>query len=48
VFVGIGAHHVDLRYSTKEDPKWLKDVRIQEVKIIESWISQYHQDLATK
>ncbi|KAJ1394545.1 Peptidase S28 [Sesbania bispinosa] len=20
-----GAHHVDLRYSTKEDPKWLKD-----------------------
>lgn len=43
-----GAHHVDLRYSTKEDPKWLKDVRIQEVKIIESWISQYHQDLATK
>ncbi|KEH24168.1 lysosomal pro-X carboxypeptidase-like protein [Medicago truncatula] len=43
-----GAHHVDLRYSTKEDPKWLKDVRKQEVKIIESWISQYHQDLATK
>ncbi|XP_004494225.1 uncharacterized protein [Cicer arietinum] len=42
-----GAHHVDLRFSTKEDPKWLKDVRRQEVKIIESWISQYHQDLAT-
>ncbi|CAJ1884329.1 unnamed protein product [Sphenostylis stenocarpa] len=40
-----GAHHVDLRYSTKEDPKWLKDVRKQEVKIIASWISQYHQDL---
>jgi len=48
VFVGIGAHHVDLRYSTKEDPKWLKDVRKQEVKIIASWISQYHQDLDTK
>ncbi|WJX84863.1 lysosomal Pro-Xaa carboxypeptidase [Trifolium repens] len=42
-----GAHHVDLRYSTKEDPKWLKDIRNQEVKIIESWISQYHQDLST-
>jgi len=39
---------VDLRYSTKEDPKWLKDVRKQEVKIIASWISQYHQDLDTK
>ncbi|KAK7337275.1 hypothetical protein VNO77_17840 [Canavalia gladiata] len=40
-----GAHHVDLRYSTKEDPTWLKDVRKQEVKIITSWISQYYQDL---
>ncbi|KAL5060325.1 hypothetical protein RYX36_031929 [Vicia faba] len=40
-----GAHHVDLRFSTKEDPEWLKDVRKQEVKIIASWISQYYQDL---
>ncbi|XP_045795896.1 lysosomal Pro-X carboxypeptidase-like [Trifolium pratense] len=40
-----GAHHVDLRFSTKGDPKWLKNVRKQEVKIIESWISQYYQDL---
>ncbi|XP_061355173.1 uncharacterized protein LOC133299703 [Gastrolobium bilobum] len=40
-----GAHHVDLRFSTKEDPKWLKDVRKKEVKIIASWISKYHQDL---
>ncbi|XP_039683651.1 lysosomal Pro-X carboxypeptidase [Medicago truncatula] len=40
-----GAHHVDLRFSTKEDPEWLKDVRKQEVKIITSWISQYYQDL---
>ncbi|KAG4913558.1 hypothetical protein JHK85_054947 [Glycine max] len=40
-----GAHHVDLRYSSKEDPQWLKDVRKQEVNIIASWISQYHQDL---
>ncbi|KAI5425384.1 uncharacterized protein LOC127125605 [Lathyrus oleraceus] len=41
-----GAHHVDLRYSTKEDPKWLKDIRKQEVEIIESWIKQYYQDIA--
>ncbi|TKY61954.1 Lysosomal Pro-X carboxypeptidase [Spatholobus suberectus] len=40
-----GAHHVDLRYSNTEDPKWLKDVRKQEGKIIASWISQYYQDL---
>lgn len=41
-----GAHHVDLRFSSKEDPQWLKDVRKQEVKIIEEWISQYYHDLA--
>ncbi|KAL5545779.1 hypothetical protein UlMin_005466 [Ulmus minor] len=41
-----GAHHVDLRFSTKEDPKWLKEVRKQEIKIIAGWISQYYQDLA--
>lgn len=40
-----GAHHVDLRFSSKEDPQWLKDVRKLEVNIIASWISQYHQDL---
>ncbi|XP_020233875.1 lysosomal Pro-X carboxypeptidase [Cajanus cajan] len=40
-----GAHHVDLRYSSKEDPKWLKDVRKQELNIITSWISQYYRDL---
>ncbi|KAF4396923.1 hypothetical protein F8388_004891 [Cannabis sativa] len=41
-----GAHHVDLRFSTKEDPEWLKEVRKQEVRIIEGWISQYYHDLA--
>ncbi|KAK1563272.1 hypothetical protein Q3G72_025281 [Acer saccharum] len=41
-----GAHHVDLRYSSREDPKWLQDVRKSEVKIIENWISQYYYDLA--
>ncbi|KAF5473524.1 hypothetical protein F2P56_010128 [Juglans regia] len=39
-----GAHHVDLRFSSKEDPEWLKDVRKQEVNIIKTWISQYYSD----
>ncbi|XP_031127439.1 lysosomal Pro-X carboxypeptidase-like [Ipomoea triloba] len=37
-----GAHHVDLRSSTSEDPEWLKDVRREEVEIIGQWISQYY------
>ncbi|KAK3447015.1 hypothetical protein EUGRSUZ_A02624 [Eucalyptus grandis] len=41
-----GAHHVDLRYSTNEDPEWLQDVRKKEIKIISGWISQYYRDLA--
>lgn len=41
-----GAHHVDLRFSTKDDPKWLTDVRKQEVEIISKWISKYYGDLA--
>ncbi|GMN39488.1 hypothetical protein TIFTF001_008734 [Ficus carica] len=41
-----GAHHVDLRFSTKEDPEWLKEVRKQEINIIGGWISQYYHDLA--
>ncbi|GMY25314.1 lysosomal Pro-X carboxypeptidase-like isoform X1 [Fagus crenata] len=41
-----GAHHVDLRFSTKEDPEWLKNVRKQEVNIIAKWISQYYHELA--
>ncbi|XP_004305645.1 PREDICTED: lysosomal Pro-X carboxypeptidase-like [Fragaria vesca subsp. vesca] len=43
-----GAHHVDLRFKTNEDPEWLKDVRKQEVKIIAKWISEYYHDLADK
>ncbi|XP_038720600.1 lysosomal Pro-X carboxypeptidase-like isoform X2 [Tripterygium wilfordii] len=42
-----GAHHVDLRFSTSEDPKWLQDVRKREIHIISQWISQYYQDLST-
>ncbi|XP_024187517.1 lysosomal Pro-X carboxypeptidase isoform X5 [Rosa chinensis] len=43
-----GAHHVDLRFKTSEDPEWLNDVRKQEIKIIAKWISEYYHDLADK
>ncbi|KAF4402855.1 hypothetical protein G4B88_010307 [Cannabis sativa] len=29
----VRAHHVDLRFSTKEDPEWLKEVRKQEIHV---------------
>ncbi|KAG0497160.1 hypothetical protein HPP92_001851 [Vanilla planifolia] len=38
-----GAHHIDLRVSTKDDPKWLVKQRDIEVKIIKSWLSDYYQ-----
>lgn len=41
-----GAHHVDLRFSDPNDPKWVKDVRKQELNIIQDWLSQYYLDLA--
>ncbi|KAH9619333.1 hypothetical protein KSS87_001632 [Heliosperma pusillum] len=41
-----GAHHVDLRFSTKEDPDWLKEVRELEINHIQQWITQYYRDLA--
>lgn len=40
-----GAHHVDLRFATSEDPKWLQDVRKREVSIIAKWLSEYYDDL---
>lgn len=39
-----GAHHLDLRFATKDDPKWLLEQRKQEIDIIQSWIVQYHID----
>ncbi|XP_055811631.1 uncharacterized protein LOC129881449 isoform X2 [Solanum dulcamara] len=40
-----GAHHVDLRWSSKEDPEWLQQVREREISIISNWLSQYYQSL---
>nr|CAB3490951.1 unnamed protein product [Digitaria exilis] len=41
-----GAHHVDLRFSSKEDPEWLKKVRAKETRIIARWLKQYYKDEA--
>lgn len=45
-FFFAGAHHVDLRFATKEDPVWLQNVRIREVQIIREWLKQYYKDIA--
>ncbi|RVX05201.1 Lysosomal Pro-X carboxypeptidase, partial [Vitis vinifera] len=40
-----GAHHVDFRFATKEDPDWLIEQRRQEVEILQKWIHDYNADL---
>lgn len=39
-----GAHHIDLRASTENDPDWLVEQRATEVKLIQGWISDYYQN----
>lgn len=39
-----GAHHIDLRPSTPEDPAWLIEQRETEIKLIEGWINDYYQE----
>uniref|UniRef100_A0A5B7BS65 Putative lysosomal Pro-X carboxypeptidase n=1 Tax=Davidia involucrata TaxID=16924 RepID=A0A5B7BS65_DAVIN len=39
-----GAHHIDLRVATAEDPDWLIEQRASEIKLIEGWINNYHQE----
>ncbi|VAI93021.1 unnamed protein product [Triticum turgidum subsp. durum] len=41
-----GAHHLDLRSATKDDPDWVVEQRRQEVEIIHGWIDQYNKDIA--
>ncbi|KAL6870936.1 hypothetical protein ACP4OV_014784 [Aristida adscensionis] len=43
-----GGHHVDLRFSTKDDPDWLKQVRHKETRIIARWLKQYYSDEGIK
>lgn len=39
-----GAHHIDLRASTENDPDWLVEQRATEIKLIQGWISDYYQN----
>ncbi|XP_062144209.1 uncharacterized protein LOC133851689 [Alnus glutinosa] len=39
-----GAHHIDLRASSSDDPDWLLEQRAIEIKLIEGWISNYYQE----
>ncbi|KAK4764942.1 hypothetical protein SAY86_026032 [Trapa natans] len=36
-----GAHHIDLRAATPEDPAWLVEQRATEVRLIEGWLNNY-------
>ncbi|CAN0917702.1 Lysosomal Pro-X carboxypeptidase [Linum grandiflorum] len=38
-----GAHHIDLRPSTPEDPDWLMEQRATEIKLIRGWIDDYYR-----
>ncbi|CAN4113183.1 unnamed protein product [Withania somnifera] len=40
-----GAHHVDFRSETKDDPEWLIMQRKQEVTIIQKWLEEYYRDI---
>lgn len=37
-----GAHHLDLRAATTDDPDWLVEQRASEVKLIKGWIDDYY------
>lgn len=39
-----GAHHIDLRAATAEDPNWLVEQRETEVKLIKGWLDNYYQE----
>ncbi|XP_024544110.1 lysosomal Pro-X carboxypeptidase [Selaginella moellendorffii] len=40
-----GAHHLDFRWSRKDDPQWLIEQRESEVREIKRWLSEYHQNV---
>ncbi|KAL7173798.1 hypothetical protein ACSBR2_033122 [Camellia fascicularis] len=45
VYTVNGSHCMDLLPTSQSDPEWLTEQRIVEVKIIESWINQYYDDV---
>lgn len=43
-----GAHHLDLRAATDDDPDWLVDQRNEEVRLIKSWLNNYYDGKKAK
>ncbi|KAE8709585.1 hypothetical protein F3Y22_tig00110330pilonHSYRG00212 [Hibiscus syriacus] len=41
----VGAHHIDLRASTMEDPDWLVEHRATEVELIHGWLDNYRKNM---
>lgn len=39
-----GAHHLDLRASTPNDPDWLVQQRASEIRLIQGWIDDYNRN----
>ncbi|KAK6798282.1 hypothetical protein RDI58_005984 [Solanum bulbocastanum] len=39
-----GAHHLDLRAATAEDPDWLLDQRSSEIKLIRGWLDEHYDE----
>ncbi|XP_071721304.1 uncharacterized protein [Rutidosis leptorrhynchoides] len=40
-----GAHHLDLRAATNDDPDWLVEQRASEVDLIEGWLVDYYNKM---
>ncbi|KAK6923187.1 Peptidase S28 [Dillenia turbinata] len=40
----LGAHHIDLRAATGNDPDWLVEQRASEIKLIEGWIKKHYEE----
>nr|GEW67240.1 lysosomal Pro-X carboxypeptidase [Tanacetum cinerariifolium] len=40
-----GAHHLDLRGATADDPDWLVEQRASKIKIIDGWIGDYYKKM---
>lgn len=40
----LGAHHLDLRAATENDPIWLVEQRNAEIQIINNWMNEYYQN----
>lgn len=38
----LGAHHLDLRAATTEDPNWLLEQRANEIMLIKGWIKSHN------